>query len=483
MSELKQDKRSTYIAETNLPTPIEESFAYHERPGALQRLVPPWESVMLEHSDGNLHVGSRVIMKTKILGVPLRWVAQHTEYDPPNLFADTQVSGPFASWDHRHIFSRSDSPQRPSLLRDQIRYRLPLGALGQMFGSSKARKTIEAMFAYRHRLTRDDLQLSVDHPTDPMTVAISGSSGMVGSSMTSLLTLLGHQVRPIVRSPDDNDQSIAAWKSHEEASKLADVDALIHLAGKSIASARWTDQVKQEIRDSRVIKTRQLCESLAKLANRPKVLICASATGIYGDRGDEVLHEESAIGDDFLADVAQQWEQACQPAIDAGIRVVHARFGVVLSPNGGALEKCLTPAKLFGGSLGNGKQWWSWIALDDVVGSLYHALTTDSMVGPVNFVSPEPIRNRDFAKTLGRVLGRAALFPAPAMALRVALGEMADALLLSSCRVKPNHLLESGYKFRFTDLESFFRYSLGRERLESISGEESSSPQDSELTR
>ena len=480
MNQSIQSNLSTYIAETKLPTSIEESFAYHERPGALQRLVPPWESVTMEHSDGSLQVGSRVVMKTKVMGMPLRWVAQHTEYNPPNMFADTQVSGPFASWDHHHLFSQSDSPQHPSSLRDQIRYRLPLGALGQLFGSSKARKTIEAMFAYRHRLTRDDLQLSVDHPTDPMTVAVSGSSGMVGSSMTSLLTLLGHQVRPIVRSPDDNDQSIAAWTSSDEVSKLADVDAVIHLAGKSIASARWTDQVKQEIRDSRVIKTRQLCESLAKLPTKPKVLLCASATGIYGDRGEEVLHEDSPIGDDFLAEVAQQWEQACQPAIDAGIRVVHARFGVVLSPVGGALEKCLTPAKLFGGSLGNGKQWWSWIALDDVVGALYHVLTDDSTSGPVNFVSPNAIRNRDFAKTLGRVLGRAALFPAPAMALRLALGEMADALLLSSSRSEPRRLIESGYQFRFTDLESFFRYSLGRERLASLSGTEISSTWNSE---
>ncbi|KAA1258714.1 Epimerase family protein [Rubripirellula obstinata] len=468
MTKSNHDQCSDYIAQTNLPTPIEESFAYHDRPGALQRLVPPWESVELEHSDNSLAVGSRVVMKTKVMGVPLRWVAEHTEYDPPNLFADTQVSGPFASWDHRHEFFKSDSDAGGSQLRDHIRYRLPMGQLGRIFGSGKARKTIEAMFAYRHRITRDDLQLSTDHPIEAMRVAVSGSSGMVGSSMSSLLTLLGHRVHPIVRSPDQDESSIAAWSSPEEAAKFDGVDAVIHLAGKSIASARWTDQIKSEIRDSRVIKTRQLCESLASLDNKPKVLICASATGIYGDRGEEVLNEDSAPHDDFLAEVAKEWEAACQPAIEAGIRVVNARFGIILSPSGGALQKTLTPAKLMGGALGNGKQWWSWMALDDVVGALYHAMATESVSGPVNFVAPASVRNRDFAKTLGRVLGRPALFPAPAFALRLALGEMADDLLLSSTRVEPAKLIQSGYQFRFTDLESFFQYSLGRNRLKSV---------------
>ncbi len=216
-----------------------------------------------------------------------------------------------------------------------------------------------------------------------------------------------------------------------------------------------------------MLKTRQLCERLASLAKKPSVLVCASATGIYGDRGDEVLTEASKPGDSFLAGVASDWEQACQPAIDAGIRVVNARLGVVLSPQGGALSKMLLPAKFFGGSLGGGRQWWSWISLDDVLGAIYHAIQTPSLHGPVNLVSPEPIRNRDFAITLGQVIGRPALFPAPAFMLRLALGEMADALLLASTRVTANRLAASGYAFRFTDLPSALRYSLGRDRLES----------------
>jgi uncharacterized protein (TIGR01777 family) len=180
-----------------------------------------------------------------------------------------------------------------------------------------------------------------------------------------------------------------------------------------------------------------------------------------------VLSEESEPGNDFLASVAKEWEAACQPAVDAGIRVVNARLGIVLSPSGGALQKMLLPAKFAGGSLGSGDQWWSWIALDDVVGAIYHAITDPTLSGPVNFVSPQPITNRDFARTLAGVLGRPAIFPAPAFVLRAALGEMADALLLASTRVIPTRLAKANYRYRFTELDELLRYCLGRERLES----------------
>jgi uncharacterized protein len=456
-------QKQKYVACSSLPVSAEEAFAYHERPGALNRLIPPWEAVEIEHNDGSLAVGSRVVMKTKIFGVPVRWVAEHTVYDPPHLFADTQVSGPFASWDHQHHFK---SVGRYADLQDRIEYEVPFGILGRLLGNGKARATLEAMFAFRHRLTRDDLTLHADHPCDPMSVAVSGATGLVGKQLASLLTLLGHRVRPITRSLA-GEHGIAAWENQQEAAKLADVDAVVHLAGKPIADQRWTNEVKREIRDSRVVKTRQLCESLAQLPQKPRVLICASATGIYGDRADEQLDESSVAGADFLASVAADWESACQPAIDAGIRVVNARFGIILSPQGGALNKMLLPAKFAGGSLGSGNQWWSWIALDDVVGAIYHAILSSTLQGPVNFVSPQPITNRDFAKTLGRVIGRPALIPAPAFGLRAALGEMADALLLASVRVEPAKLLAANYRFRFTELDSALRYSLGRERLES----------------
>ncbi len=453
---------SHYAACSLLPASIEQAFAYHQRPGALGRLTPPWESVEIERTDNSITVGSRVVMKVKIGGLPIRWVAEHTQYDPPHLFADTQVSGPFASWNHQHCFA---SKGNKTELCDRIDYQLPLGRLGRLFGAGQAQSVLESMFAYRHRVTHDDLTLHADRPCQPLRIAISGSSGLVGRNLRSLLSLLGHEVISLVRSPTDQADCIAPWEGEQEAQKLAAVDAVVHLAGKSIADSRWNDKLKSQIRDSRVGPTGELCESLARLPQRPKVLVCASAIGIYGSRGDQLLDEQSPAADDFLADVAKQWEAACRPAVDAGIRVVNSRFGIILSPSGGALQKMLLPAKLLGGSLGGGDQWWSWIGLDDVLGAIYHAITDDSISGPVNFVSPEPIRNRDFAKTLGRVLGRPAIFPAPAPALRVALGEMADALLLASARVKPMKLIEAGYRYRFTDLEAQLKYALGKVRL------------------
>lgn len=457
-----------YRVTTPLAVSVEEAFAYHERRGALQRLIPPWESVHIESSDDSLSVGSRVVLTTKFAGLPLRWVAEHTEYAPPHRFADKQVSGPFASWHHHHEFRELDPAVSGdhSTLTDSVEYRLPAGGLGNGIGGAVVRKKLESMFAYRHRVTADDLRLIQRYGSSPLRVAVSGASGLVGSHLSNLLTLCGLETVPIVRSPGAAD-AIAAWDSPSEIEKFNQIDAVVHLAGEPIAGGRWSDKVKREIRDSRVIKTRQLCESLAQLEQKPKVLICASAMGIYGDRGDEVLMESSPAGDTFLATVGTEWEAACQPAIDAGIRVVHARFGMILSAAGGALQEMLLPAKFMGGKLGDGKQWWSWIALDDALGAIYHCIRRDDIAGPVNFVSPEPITNADFAKTLGQVLNRPAIFTAPAFGLRLALGEMADALLLSSARITPEVLQQSEYSFRFTELDAALRYSLGFERLPS----------------
>lgn len=459
-----------YLATQRLPVSVETAFNYHDRQGALNRLIPPWESVSIESSDGSLEVGSRVILRTSLSGIPLRWVAEHTDYQPPHRFCDRQVSGPFAKWQHRHSFSAINESDEASVsqLSDHIEYQLPFGWLGDALGAATARKTIEAMFSYRHRITQEDLQLYANHDRAPLRIAVSGSSGLVGGSLVGMLGLFGHHVHPIVRGEARNARDEAPWSDSVKDQTLENMDAVVHLAGKSIASGRWNKALKEEIRESRVEKTKRLCELLATRERPPKVLICASATGIYGTRGDECLDENSAPGSiakdgcGFLTDVGAQWEDACRPAVDAGIRVVHARFGIILSPKGGALQKMLTPAKLLGGALGSGKQWWSWISLDDAIGALYHCIQADSLHGPVNLVSPNPIQNRDFVKELGRSIGRPAIFPAPAPFLRAALGEMADALLLSSTRVIPNKLMESNYSFRFTELSDFFRYTLGR---------------------
>ncbi len=298
-----------------------------------------------------------------------------------------------------------------------------------------------------------------------MHVAVSGSSGLIGSALIAFLAARGHQVTRLVRRSPGGEREIQ-WDPEEGVrglSRLEGVDAVVHLAGENIASGRWTPQRKAEIRRSRVEGTRRLCESFARLARPPKMLASASAIGYYGDRGDEILREDSPPGSDFLAQVCREWESAAEPASRAGIRVVHLRTGIVLSPVGGALKKMLLPFGLgLGGRIGTGAQYMSWITLDDVVGATYHALNTGSLLGPVNMVAPTPVTNSEFTRTLARVLRRPALAPMPAFAARLAFGEMADALLLASARVVPNRLQGSGYRFQYPELEGALRHLLGR---------------------
>jgi len=237
---------------------------------------------------------------------------------------------------------------------------------------------------------------------------------------------------------------------------------VIHLAGEGIADKRWSAEQKQRIRDSRVNGTKLIADTIAALDAKPKVLVSASATGFYGDRGDEPLDESSSPGEGFLADVCREWEAATAAAEQAGVRVVHARLGIVLSPKGGALKSMLTPAKLCGGKLGSGKQYMSWVDIDDVIGALHHAAATDSISGPMNVTAPAPVTNKEFTQVLGKVIGRPPLLPAPGFAMRLALGEMADALLLASTRVLPKRLEETDYAFRYGELEASLRHLLGK---------------------
>lgn len=297
-----------------------------------------------------------------------------------------------------------------------------------------------------------------------MHIAVTGASGLVGSELLPLLTTGGHEVTRVVRGEAGKGE--VRWDPSADsfnASSLDGVDAVVHLAGENIAAGRWTMALKQRIRNSRVHGTRILCRALARMQTPPKVLVAASAIGFYGNRGDEMLDESSAAGEGFLSAVCEAWEAAAQPAKETGIRVVHVRIGVVLSPKGGALAKMLTPFKLgVGGIIGNGRQYWSWISIDDVASAIHHAMMTDSLSGPVNATGPNPSTNRQFTKTLGRVLGRPTILPMPALAAKLAFGEMANDLLLASTRVEPTKLLESGYQFHQPALEKTLRHLLGR---------------------
>lgn len=296
-----------------------------------------------------------------------------------------------------------------------------------------------------------------------MKVLVSGAKGLVGSELVPFLTRQGHDVYRLTRSKADEAQDIVWDPTRGDIAKarLEGTDVVVHLAGEGIANKRWNNKVKDEIRRSRVEGTRLLCETLTQLEKVPKTLICASAIGFYGDRGSDLLNETSPAGTGFLAEVCQQWEAACEPARAKGIRVVNLRLGMILSTKGGGLAKMLTPFKMgVGGNVGSGNQYWSWIAIDDVVGTINHCITNDKMSGPVNTTAPCPLTNRDFTRTLGAVLLRPTLIPMPAIAARLALGEVADALLLSSARVMPNRLSESGYHFLYPTLEQALKHLL-----------------------
>ena len=296
-----------------------------------------------------------------------------------------------------------------------------------------------------------------------MKVLIAGASGLVGSALIPALEAEGAEVTRLVRSSAGAGE--IEWHPNNDqidADTLDGFDAVINLAGENIAAGRWTDEQKRKIRDSRVNGTHLLSEAITKLKHPPRVFLCASATGIYGDRGDETLDEQSDSGGGFLAGVCREWEKATEPAVEAGVRTVNLRFGPILARAGGMLAKLLTPFKMgMGGKVGSGKQYISWVAIDDAVNAIKLALKDESFRGPLNVVSPNPVTNEKFTKTLGHVLSRPTALAMPAFAARLAFGEMADEMLLASQRVIPKRLDDAGYEFEYPDLEGAFRKHLG----------------------
>jgi uncharacterized protein (TIGR01777 family) len=299
-----------------------------------------------------------------------------------------------------------------------------------------------------------------------MKILITGSTGLVGSALIPSLKSKGHQIVRLVRSTPKNKETEIFWDPGRgilNPDELEGIDAAVHLAGENLAEGRWTDEKKRRIRESRVKGTRLLSETLAKLKRQPKVLVSASAIGFYGSRGRELLNEQSASESDFLAEVCREWELATQPAAQAGVRVVNLRFGVILSGQGGALKKMLFPFKMgVGGKLGSGRQYISWITLDDAVGVIEFALENEKLRGPVNTVAPDAATNQEFTKALGSALSRPTIFPVPAFAVRLIFGEMADATLLSSQRVDPQRLKEEGYVFKYPEIKGALKHVLGK---------------------
>jgi uncharacterized protein (TIGR01777 family) len=429
--------------------PIEDVFAWHGRPGAIKRLMPPWQPVGVAREAGDLRAGASVLS----LPGGIKWTATHqpAEYDPPARFVDVLTTPGLASvvpWRHVHDFT--DLGDGRTAVTDRVDTPVP-------------GRFLRDIFSYRCRELAGDLAAHARADavrSEPITVAITGSSGLVGSALSTFLTTGGHRVISLVRGPRGYHADERFWNPNDPAPDLLDgVDAVVHLAGASIAG-RFSESHKEKVRSSRVEPTRRL----ARLAGS-RTFLTASAVGFYGpDRGDDELTEHSAGGEGFLARLVADWEAAADPARQSGARVVHVRTGIVQSPRGGLL-RWLRPVFQagVGGRLGDGHQWMSWIGIDDLVDIYLLGLVDSSLEGAVNAVSPYPVRNRDYTATLAKVLHRPAVAPVPALAPRILIGsEGVTEFALASQRVLPARLLELGHQFRYPDLEDALRHVLGR---------------------
>lgn len=439
--------------------PLDEVFAWHTRAGAMRRLVPPWQPMRVVKETESLADG------TAILGLPagLRWIARHDAagYDPPYQFRDVLSSDGVMTlpprvigwWRHTHRFS--DAGRGTTRVHDIVDTTVPAVAL-------------RSTFAYRHRQLAEDLAAHSDAASAGargLTVAVTGSSGLVGTALGAFLSTGGHRVIRLVRGDPVNDGE-RRWAPHQPASDLLDgVDAVIHLAGESIAG-RFTAAHRRRVRDSRIEPTRRLAEVAAATGGRLKTFISASAIGFYGyDCGDTLLDEDSPQGDGFLAEVVADWEAATAPAAAAGLRVVRVRTGIVQAAAGGTL-KLLRPlfSAGLGGRLGSGQQWLSWIGVDDLLDVYYRAIYDDRLTGVVNAVGPEPVRNSDYTRALAATLRRPALVPVPSIGPRLLLGKQGAAELAEADqRVRPAMLEKLGHRFRQPTVRDALAHQLGRD--------------------
>lgn len=455
----------------SLAVEAECAYAWHEHISAFNRLSPAWESTRMLSSEGIREGGRAVIAIPSPLG-PLHWHAEHFDIQKGREFSDRQLKGPFRFWVHRHLFERA--APGTCTLHDIIRYELPLSPISDLFAGWFVRRKLAAMFAYRHRVVSNDLAFWNLLPEKKVKrILLTGSSGLVGSALAQFLQQGGYEVIGVSRRSGAGIPTVI-WdlnnQNPSDASLLLDgqpLDAVVHLAGESIADGRWSEARKQQLVRSRVDATHNLISGLQKLGLAPRVFVSASGVGLYGDRGSEILTEESAPGGGFLGELAQAWEAAARASETAfSARSVQLRMGAVLTPRGGALAKMLLPFKCgVGGVLGTGQQWMSWVALDDVLYAITYALETQSLSGAVNLVSPHPVTNAEFTRVLAQVLKRPAVLPVPAFALRLGLGALADELLLNSQRAVPKALLASGFEFRHADLSSALSFMLGKNRI------------------
>jgi uncharacterized protein (TIGR01777 family) len=445
-----------------LPVSRDALHDWHLRDGAFERLSPPWATLRSISAEPVAN-GSTRVFELRKGGIWVRWVAEHQNVIDGEQFTDIQRQGPFRSWEHTHRFEVIDSSR--SRLVDHVEYEIPLGRVGQAVAGGSIRRDVARMFTYRHRITLGDLRHHDRYAErGRLRVAVTGASGLIGAQLVAFLKTGGHEVMRFVRRDDEPAADEIRWSLEQgvrDLERMEGLDAIIHLAGASIAQ-KWTDEARREIIDSRVIGTRRIVEAIAQLSDKPAALVAASAVGYYGDTGASIVDERASLGEGFLAEVCQAWETETRKAEEL-CRTARMRIGVVVDPRGGALAKLLPVFKAgFGGRVGSGEQLVSWVGLDDVIGALATAALDEGLDGAINVTGPEPATQAELAKTLGRTVSRPAIAPAPAKAIELMYGEMGRETVLGSTGARPQRLLEHGYAFRAPTLEEALRHSLGR---------------------
>ncbi|WDP89127.1 MAG: TIGR01777 family protein [Desulfobacter sp.] len=453
-----------FSKKTRINVPVADLFAWHAREGAINRLTPPWAPLSLISRRGKgIDKGVQVKFKMKVFGIPMIWEAEHIDYEENRLFRDRQVKGPFGLWEHTHLFHEGGS--NTAVMEDRVKFKLPLEPLSAPF-CGHAMKELDRIFTYRHRVLKADMESRVGK-IKKQRILVSGASGTIGQALVPFLRTCGHEVVRLVRDPDSDAPDALYWDPYKNVLDMeaaGPIDAVISLNGVDISRGKWTENQKKLIMDSRVIPTRVLVEKMRAMDRPPSTFISSSAIGLYGEGGDRVLTEGSPMGNSFISEVCNRWETASLGAARGGIRTVQLRIGVVLTPAGGALERMFIPFALgLGTRLSHGGQYMSWISMDDALGGILHLLENETVHGPVNLTAPEPVTNKAFTKTLGRVLSRPAFFAMPAPVAGFLWGDMGRETLLTSARVMPEKLLDSGYMFTHTGLEPALRHLLGRE--------------------
>lgn len=442
-----------------MPVDAEALFAWHMQPASLQRMLPPWRKIKILSSGWSpADIGSMVEIAFRIGPFWRKWVLQHTECIFGEYFVDQQVEGPLHFW--RHVHKMLPEGEH-SVLVDEIEFSSRLASLP--WAHSRIMRELVKVFRWRQARLAGDLAAYARYPRTKMRILVSGASGLLGTNLVSFLRAGGHEVARLVRRPSRAPDAIL-WNPENgtvSPEALEGFNAIIHLAGTNIAGKRWSSSRKKELFQSRCRDTWLLAHALSHLKTPPAVFISASAVGFYGDRGESELSEESEAGKGFLADLCQHWERTSEVLEECGARVVHTRLGAVIAPEGGMLQRLLPLFRLgLGAVLGKGDQWMSWIAIDDAVDAFYHVLMTPLLRGAVNFTAPQSIRNREFGQSLAKACNRPFFLRLPAPLLRVALGEMADELLLASARALPNKLTKTGFVFRNPDLNSALKNSI-----------------------